>query len=493
MKSTVLFLCLLLLSVSAISQTLPGVSSIEDYWPEGEQKQYTFFINEQKIGRLSATHTSGGDRFCSIEEALLLDLASIGLGPRLEINNSLTVYRTGHFMSANMDVTVNGETPKLSVLFDSSTATARAVLNGDNANPQERYLGRLTYLCDNNMIDQLEMALAFQDIIPGDSFTIPVFLAQSMSTTEFSFTVVGQTEIQYGSHTDSVWQLQMTKPAAQVLYLDETHDLVKIVDTNQNLKIEYQRDSLETRDTPILQETTFFGSHIRRLPLYGLYLLICAFWLLFLGHDSYRSGWSYALFGLGGIAFAGIYITQVPLQQYYAINVLTPIMQSNGSVYLPATIPAIISGLVQETLKIIPLLLVALVTRPRAFALISLGAFVGAGFGFIEASHITGPLFESQVLSNLAVFERTFAILFHVVSGALLGYGIALRKWWIYWLIAAGLHALGNYLILFAQMQILTVNALEIILSLYDILLLTGVFIIQRNFKRGAIKARGKI
>ncbi|MCK5126459.1 MAG: hypothetical protein KAR42_09400 [candidate division Zixibacteria bacterium] len=484
-KALLIIACFVFFIPMAIAQTLPKVSSIDEYWPEGEKKTYIFKINDTEVGQLEATHTGGGDTFREFTEKLNLDLASIGLGPKLEIENELSIYKSGHFLSLDMSLSANSVVQEVAVLFDSATSTARAIIDDDESNAVERKLDGLRFICDNNMIDQLELALAMHDLVPGESFVVPIFSPQAMYSAEFEFSVQEKTTVRYGPFVDTVWAVMMVRPAQQMLYIDRTHDLVKLVDDRQNLVVEYDRDPFSNRKATQKSSEDWFSNQVKRLPIYGLYLLIAVGWLLFLGRDSYRLGWSYILFVLGAIAYPAIYYTQVPLQQLYAIEIITPILQSNGSILLPGVVPALISGVIQETLKLLPLVLVAFVSRPKAFLLISLGAFVGAGFGFIEACHITGPLFQVRILSNLAVTERVFTILFHTATGAMLGYGLAKRKWWFYWIIAAALHSLVNYFIVFVQIKAISINTLEIIFAVIDLTLLGNMFLLQRKFKRG--------
>lgn len=484
--------CLLLLIVPLSARTLPKIHIITDYWPIDESKEYHFFINDEKIGDMSAELTGEEGGIVTIKETLDLDLARLGLGPKLEIHNELQVTSAGYFNACTMDVEANGTRRQLNVTFDSITATARAVIDGNESNARERVLGQPMVSSDNNMISQLELALAFHDLTPGDTITIPVFSPQGMYTADFLFFVAGETEVRYSVYRDTVWQVNMLRPASQTLYIDRKHDLVKIEDSNQNLRVEYQRDLFA--DRPNIADKAVSGGTvdnlIRRLPFYGLMLLVAVGWLLFLGRDSYRDKWSYVLFVIGGCLYPLIYYIQVPIQQSYAINYLTPIMQSGGSIVLPAAIPALVSGIVQESLKILPLVFAAYILRPKAFVLISIGAFIGAGFGFVEACYISGPVFQARLLTNTLVAERVFALLFHIVTGAILGYGFARRKWWMYWLIAIGFHSLANYLIVFVAMQVISVGGLQAILAVYDLLLLANMFLLQSKFKKGRAGSR---
>jgi RsiW-degrading membrane proteinase PrsW (M82 family) len=151
-------------------------------------------------------------------------------------------------------------------------------------------------------------------------------------------------------------------------------------------------------------------------------------------------------------------------------------------------VPALLTGLIQETLKLIPLLLAGRWLKLKPIALISLGAFIGAGFGWVEACHIVAPLFQARALTGYTLIERVFTIMFHATMGAALGYGVARKQIWQFWLAAVGLHTLGTYLIVFVQLKMLTIKSLNIIIGLYDIVLLIVMVGLQRMYKAAQSK-----
>jgi RsiW-degrading membrane proteinase PrsW (M82 family) len=125
---------------------------------------------------------------------------------------------------------------------------------------------------------------------------------------------------------------------------------------------------------------------------------------------------------------------------------------------LLASIPAIlISGLVQEGSKLLPVVLLwwrkGKDIDPKLWLVT--GAVAGAGFGIFEAQWIHKTIFaagwnwtwvSSGGLIELAGFwERFFTVAFHTGVSALAGYALA-RGWgWQFYLLVSFLHALTNY------------------------------------------------
>jgi RsiW-degrading membrane proteinase PrsW (M82 family) len=143
---------------------------------------------------------------------------------------------------------------------------------------------------------------------------------------------------------------------------------------------------------------------------------------------------------------------------------------------LVASIPSILlSGLVQESAKLVPVVSRWLHNNRKMNARTGLimGAIAGAGFGVFEAvwvlnTYVFAPgwnwgMVASQGLVALLPFvERFFAIALHIGCSALAGYGLA--KGWgrQFYLIAAFVHGLTNYSVILFQMHILTPVQMEI-------------------------------
>ena len=139
----------------------------------------------------------------------------------------------------------------------------------------------------------------------------------------------------------------------------------------------------------------------------------------------------------------------------------------------------LISGLVQEALKLLAILagiwVLRLLARSgsdghggpnlvSASVVPALGAAAGCGFGIVEAIVLVilpNVGAGRSVLSNLAVIERIFVIIFHAGSATILGVGLAKSKTAIAYAIAALLHGLLNYGVILRALWILNVTQVE--------------------------------
>ena len=493
-KSPAIIGVFVLLNAAALPQTLPRVNRIDQYWMEGRKKTYRFTVEDKEVGKLEAEiddiRREDGRQIYDIREKLSLDLSNQVQGFHYDVSEKLNVDGSAYFIRAEASVRVGEQREEIRARLE---ADSGKVIFDRGKNEQSIRTVSVTgpvYVADNYMLDQLEMILAMQDLSPGADITVPVISAQGMYGVDYEFHVVGLTQVQYGPFTDSVWQVTLVRPAEATLYIDRQHMLVKYLVPGQKMAAELVRNPFEGRGQPAKSLTQRIDDQVSRGPIYGFYLLITLIWLAFLGRDSYKLVWSYVLFVIGMILYPVIFITQAPLQQWYAVQVIIPALSRGQSIFVPSIIPSLMTGFIQETLKFIPLFIIARTVKVRPIALISLGAFIGAGFGFVEACHIAGPAFQARALTSLTLFDRVFAILLHIVLGAAMGYGLARRKAWQFWLAAVGLHSLATYLVVFVQLKLVTVKALQTVLIVYDLILLAGMMILQIRFKRAYAKIK---
>jgi RsiW-degrading membrane proteinase PrsW (M82 family) len=188
--------------------------------------------------------------------------------------------------------------------------------------------------------------------------------------------------------------------------------------------------------------------------------------------------------GLWAVAITSAFLTmlaitfmQIPLQ-HYSGTALEHFWSQDTLVdwLLLAGLPMVlISGLVQEGAKMIPMVFwwwrSGKKLDPKMGLII--GALAGAGFGVFEAVWLHNQLFMSgwtweavnydAVQALLPFWERFWTIALHIGVSALAGYGIAKGKAWQFYILAAVLHSLVNYIILPYNKGMLTSNQAEII------------------------------
>jgi RsiW-degrading membrane proteinase PrsW (M82 family) len=212
----------------------------------------------------------------------------------------------------------------------------------------------------------------------------------------------------------------------------------------------------------------------------GLALIFGAFWLFLLRPVNLRSPWPWVVFIAGATLFAPCIVwIQVPLQN----RVGTALIGSVGIIeyqkqLLWTGIPVVLlSGLVQEGAKLVPVAVFWLFNKRTISPKLGLcvGAMAGAGFGIFEAQWVLNSIFASGwnwsivqahgFLGIAGFWERFFTIAFHTASAALIGWGLAKGYGWQFYLLTSSLHFLVNYPVLLLQKGYLTSIQIEIVVA----------------------------
>jgi len=196
-------------------------------------------------------------------------------------------------------------------------------------------------------------------------------------------------------------------------------------------------------------------------------------------------GWKHPvrwlIFLAGALIFGpSIVLVQLPLQRavsYYLVDLVGLEAYQRDIIFL--SIPAVIlSGVVQEAAKLIPIIVYWLIRKRELVPRFSLGigALAGAGYGVFEAYWLLSEIFAAGFsLSWLSAFglialagfwERFFTIAFHSASGAVLGWGLAKRKGWLFYLLTTFWHFILNYTVVLFQTGVLSNLQVEFLIAL---------------------------
>jgi len=209
-------------------------------------------------------------------------------------------------------------------------------------------------------------------------------------------------------------------------------------------------------------------------------IIFGSIWLALYRTPLFHKPWLWEMAIVSAIlTWTAIAFIQIPLQNWTGQTLLCFWNARTLTQWiLLAAIPQILlSGLVQEASKLVPVLFYWWRNKKAftpKFGLI-VGAISGAGFGVFEAiwehnqifaSGWTWNLVETTGLTALLGFwERLFAVALHIATSALVGYGLAKRKGLQFYLIASFLHGLTNYSVVLLQTNHLTSIQAEIYLT----------------------------
>lgn len=191
-----------------------------------------------------------------------------------------------------------------------------------------------------------------------------------------------------------------------------------------------------------------------------LFLFFGIMWLVifFRGALPERKTSYLSAISTGALAF----MLALPIQttmQTYANNLFASL---GASIWSTGAVVVLISGLVQEGLKMLAVWLNRFIMR-EAIRWLPLGLVVGLGFGVWEAWRLVAlPLGENGIWFPLAIMERFSAIGLHIGLSFIVAYGLSKGRPWRYFLLAAIWHGAVNYLVVLYQGRLIGLWPTEI-------------------------------
>ena len=226
----------------------------------------------------------------------------------------------------------------------------------------------------------------------------------------------------------------------------------------------------------------------------GLGIVFGAVWLCAHWPPLFERYWLWAVIVVSAfLSLLAVVFVQIPLQiwtgealgHFWNAKVLFDWILLAG---LPQVL---LSGIVQEGAKMVPMVVWWWCAGRNISTKLGLaiGAMAGAGLGIFEAVWAHGRIFaagwtlqaiQTDGFIGIAGFwERFFVVGFHISVSALAGYGLAKGKGWQFYLVAAGLHALLNYVAVLMQKGLLTIVQMETYVAVVAVALTTIVLLLR--------------
>ncbi len=464
-----------------------SAATIEDFLIKDSTRTWLFSKDSIDFGTLKSTYRGPAEyqglKSFHIEETLDLDFTKIKAPAKVNLHNNHYVDLQNAYVGDSMSILANGETQGLELVHrgDSLYGSAQNVAHNNVDMPLRATMMTL----DNNMVDQMELIFWQNDLKIGDTLTDTFFVAQFLTGAEFEFIVDSMRTEEVNGVADTVLSMRMLTPMQQAISFGRKTGLIKIKAPVQGFAIT-RIDNESGKSFSISSGTS--GGFFTALPLYLFYILVGLVFGICVIKNYYNRLETYIVLILGAAGFSILRYTQIPLQTWYATTYIVPGLKAGGSLFFYSGVQALFSGLIQETLKLIPLILILTTRPPSKKSLVILGMFTGMGFGIMEACSITGFAYQSGLMSFIswATFERIFAILFHTSTGAALGYALAAgwKKVPAIWLLMVLIHSFSNLLIVFYQKEMVALAPLELIVAGIDVVLALLVWLAVRGATR---------
>ncbi len=217
----------------------------------------------------------------------------------------------------------------------------------------------------------------------------------------------------------------------------------------------------------------------------GLAIAFGAIWLAGYWPPLFRKPWLWAvLISSAILTLAAASFIQIPLQigAGQALNHFWSGEVLLSWILLAGIPPILLSGLVQEGSKLVPVVIYWWRSGKNIDPKLGLaiGAVAGAGFGIFEAQWVHNPIFASEwtwgvvqtggFMALAGFWERFLVVAAHTAFSALAGYGLAKGWGWQFYLIASCLHGLLNYSAVLLHSGVFTVVHLEIYAAVLAVL-----------------------
>jgi hypothetical protein len=465
--------------------TAPRCTSFEHYRPLGETRVWTFVTRDTTIGQLVSTvekTTTIDDRLAFvINEKLSIDYARPENPMVFDIEGEHYVSNEGFYLGDKLDIHINNNTEKFDFKLKKGVLEGYFTRSGEKVKKTVPFQNDL-FAWENYFVDQLELYLAFKDIKVGDTLRDSIYAPQSMYKTELEGTVDDflYKEL-YRNKFDSVYQIHLTQPLEFYLFLTPDKRLVRADYPQSRIRayLDLVRKKPQTESIkPKFTLVTFLST----LPSYIFYLIIMGLSLLFLVRRAFKWKKAYPALVAGVAIYFLMFLTQFPIQQFVITRWMLPSVAAGGSLYGWGLVPALTAGVVQEIVKLAAILLLLFWLNPRPERFIYIGAFCGAGFGFMEAAYLASP---SGIIGMFSwpLLENSFLILFHTVSGTMLGYAATGGKERIIGF-TAGLivfNTVLRYLPVFVRQKVVPVEFMYFVFAFVTLLVLTLALLILRR------------
>lgn len=470
-----LFLLLVVSTGSVVAQrSVTGDSLVHEFRPEGELRMWTFILKDSTIGRLFSTmkgrETIDGVEAFIIEQRFGVDFSRQGSGVTIDVEGRQFVNRNGGYLGCDLSIKTGEQVARLELKRDGEMLRGEVEQNGRSTEVEQQFDVN-GFAADVYLLDLHELFLAMHDIKVGDTIRDTIFVPQLMSKqyVEASVDMFVNKQVYQGVF-DSTFVIRYKYPQEQTFYFTPDKRLVKVEIPGQQLKAYLdivRKIDPEAKGRSAASPT--LGNLVKRLPVFLAYFVLGLMALVF----YIGRGWSWSVawigLGAGGLVYALVPVTQMPLQMYLVENLLIPSLAEGGSPYLWGMFPALTAGIIQELLIAGLILGFAFLVKVRSDRLMVIGAVCGAGFGIVEGCYLAALALNVDLFS-WHLLERGFTILFHATAGALLGHaltgGSANREFRLVMIGMILFNTFLRYLPVFIQQRVIDVRMMYFLIPL---------------------------
>jgi len=491
-RRTILWVVIALILAPSLAIPQQG-KSIEKFWTIGEERAYSFAINQVEVGyqwnKLVEKTTYQEQPAYHFEHRLSLDFGPIGGELKAESQAKLLVSPEGLPLYYRAEAEVRGEKQAVEMEFTPEGVKATIERKGQKSSLTGK-LSPGSYFLENNIIGQLNIILGMKFPPPGETVETKFFSLNAFREIDYNLKGLPQETLTTpeGEEKCSVVEDSL----GEKVWLSKEGKLMQLEMPAQKLLIKLVKEKPTPPPAATAPRRFSLTTFFRRVELGSIFLLMGLPWMLLLGRDGLRRWYFWLVLLVVTCGMLPLTLKVQPfLQAKYSQGIARPLMDRGVTIYVATVGTFALTGMVQEFLKWLPIFAYRLIARGKATynKIIAVGLAAGVGFGWWEAWWLFKQGFGIIPFSFWAYFERFFAIMFHSILAVLLAHGVATRRSGRFYALAALLHGLGNYTILLTRQNLISTVELEVLIAIYDGLILTAtLWLINRYKKLKALK-----
>ncbi len=409
--------------------------------PVGDFRLWTFTSRQKNFGRLISvvkdTTTVDGRPTVIIDQEFVADYNQLGVERSIaRLGEHWIDQVTGAYMGTQATITVNDQEGRLETSRRGGTI-AGTFTRGDREVALDKSVPVDRVAWDPNFVDQLELYFALRDINVNDTIIDSIYQPEAQVFAGLRGTVpyFMWQEI-YRGKIDSVFIIRLSEPVETQLYFTTDKRLLRCDFTEQNIRV-YQdlvtqagQPGTATGRIPDAgdgdESPSLISQLLAMLPHVVVLVILSALCVAMVAAPGFNQPVSYWGLLLGAVAFLIMPFTQMPLVAWVFQDFVAPGVSRGQSLLGWGILTAAVTALIQEFAKFGAVAIGVTWQRASGREALWFGAFCGAAFGLLEALFmISGSL---PLLVSTAMGERLAFVLFHTMSGAVVGFAWGNRR-----------------------------------------------------------------
>lgn len=420
----IIIICLIFSVAVQAQRSTQASKSFNDYRPVGETRLWTFLLKDSTIGQLLSTVEKeikiNGEAGYALNDRIYLDYSKVGNPVIIDVSGQHYISNNGFYLGDDLKFIINEQEERLDFEKDNDKITGYITRSGEKQD-FEISCQENRFAIDNNFIDHYEAYLALRDLKVGDTISDSIFMPQTGLMGMIEGQVVGYSWQQlHKTLFDSVFVIRLTSPQNMEMFFTPDKRLLKV--NIKSIQMRIYLDAIQQRPESKPQVSMFtLNSFIKLLPAYFIFIIIGFITALLFSSKKIVSKLGLISFGVGLLSVLVVVWIQLPIQNYLFKLLYAPSIAIGETSFFMGLLTTLPAGIIQEGLKIISIILVLNLLKSNKDNSKLIGVMFGTGLGIAGAFYFIS-IVPLQGIFSWGLLERVYWIMFHVISGSLIGW-----------------------------------------------------------------------